>query len=604
MTTKPVSKFAAIAVLGVALYSAACSLRTQSTPTPTPASSPSVVSSTAAPTPTTEQPSPTPHQSKNGETKTPIVTMLVAAPELDTGRPLTPTFTFDAQAPGMMVLVQVGQITNAPLDLVWYQVTDSGQQKLFEHTVQVAAFDWAYSIGKNPGALASGTYKVVASLQGQTQSVEFDVTQKAATGGAPVSAQQGQPPVDGGSGETASPVSPTSSYLPTPQSAAGCQVSLLATKGGYLVTPPTDWTADTADVRVWADCAEGGDLDVYGSVDGGERPVGEMFTTAGSAHDTTFHFDPCSVPGGSDLPGTTVGFRVIKPAGVGTGGTPIANYVITLGDDSFAPQLDVFSTPARGTKVKPGDKITLNIKATELRSGESWQSGVMDIQVTADPGGLVTSKDYLEYRGKSCDAKSWEQKLDATYTVPSNPPPIITLCVITEDFAGKQDFKCGEFPTGNTWNGKVHLVSSVFGPNGSSCTNETWDGEFYAVVSGGEVQGKGSAHLVAQCVPTSCIDQATQAKFDVSGTFNGRQFRLQFSESAIDGATCGLANYTFFLDPASFASASDRRSPPDFTVPVIAPGDAEAKLSNSVSLTTAALANGQFTFAMLCQDCP
>jgi hypothetical protein len=234
-----------------------------------------------------------------------------------------------------------------------------------------------------------------------------------------------------------------------------------------------------------------------------------MVASLSGAGRAYLYVDPCSLTGGKDLPGTKVQIDTSKKnfTSVDTGkdGETASPFVVTLGDDTLAPRLDVKSTPARGAKVKPGDKISLKVRSYEVRSGGPWQSGVMDIQVTAEPGGLVASKDYLQYRGKACSEKSWEQNLDAIYYVPRfpPPPPIIKLCALTEDFAGDQNTKCGEFRTGNKWNGKLHLVSSITSSDyGLLCSNETFDGEFSLVVApNGQVQGKGSAHEVG---PPQC----------------------------------------------------------------------------------------------------
>jgi hypothetical protein len=132
-------------------------------------------------------------------------------------------FTFDPAAPQMAVVVQVGQLSSpASMTITWYQVTDQGDQKLFTDTVQVSALDRAYSIGKNPGTLAEGDYKIVAALNGQTQQVELKVAQpapsplKSQSQTAPPNtsqAQKGQPPVSGGSGAIPTHADPA---LPAP----------------------------------------------------------------------------------------------------------------------------------------------------------------------------------------------------------------------------------------------------------------------------------------------------------------------------------------------------------------------------------------------------
>ncbi len=89
--------------------------------------------------------------------------------------------------------------------------------------------------------------------------------------------------------------------------------------------------------------------------------------------------------------------------------------------------------------VKAGDKINLKVTAQEKRRNGPWQTGIKVIQVTADPGGLVKDP-WVNSSGlpKACGEKTWEQDDQATYTVPKNPPPIIKICALAEDYVGKR----------------------------------------------------------------------------------------------------------------------------------------------------------------------
>ncbi len=491
MATGLGNKLALLAIICTALLNPACRTGTQGGESWTRASG--LPSETTAP-------------AKNGEIKDPIVSMLVAASIDNQGRVAKPKFTFDPTEPQVTVIALVGKITNAPLDLIWYQVTDDGAQRLFAHQVQVNSYERAYSIGKNPGLLSGGTYAVVGTLAGQTRIIEFDVKQTAAprtmsgtrsskrnergyasgeapsllagdwyqgfstlagqaktiafelpgeatppTGALPASTQQGQPPVQGTSGVVPQPEIPRGPRVGT--SVSGCYV---LPEGDY-----PDWetqVADVIDVSCRGDCSAPPPglhtIIVSATVSGPSKPIGSYVGSEGGAL-ADYYVDPCYLSGGSDLPGTKVVVTSsVKDSFDQTKEIGSVNATFTLADDTYAPRLDVVSTPARGAKVKAGDKISLKIKANEVRRGQSWQSGVMDIQLTAN-NELVTSKDYLQYRGKSCDAKSWEKTLDVTYTVPSNPPPIINFCAITDDFAGNQNFLCGEFLTRGDWYGTL-----------------------------------------------------------------------------------------------------------------------------------------------------
>ena len=571
------------------------------------------------------------------EAKGPILSMVMASSIDARGEAVNPRFSFPQSEPQVTAIIYLGKISGSPLNVTWFKSSEDRDEKLFEHQIQVKTDDRAFSVGKNgSGTLAAGAYKVVATLEGQTQEMEWDISpQKAsASNGSkssvgqntvPTSATdayqmiamfdsgvgsqsgvgipagspggQGQAPVAGSSGTHdwwfTTGVPGTSHYQPPkPPTAEELRICIGGIEG--CAVQSVDFTADVVNVYV----ENPSDQIVYvlgSSADSSSSPIG---TVPPATPEKRFLVDPCAFPG-PDLPGSKLTFFA-QSSSTSRGTT------ITLGNDTLAPRLKVVSTPARGTKVKAGDKINLKVTAQEKRRNGPWQTGVKVIQITAEPGGLVKDP-WVNPANlpKPCAEKTWEQSDEATYTVRKNPPPIIKICALAEDYAGNQGLGwCGEFRTGNKWNGKVHLVSSASNLYGA-CNNETWDGEFSVVVgANGDVQGKGSAHLVAspQCTSGSS-NNATQAEFDVRGTFKRSQFQLVFAETAIDGATGGLANYTFFLDPAYFMPGYSR-SPPDFTVPVIAPGDAEAKLSNSatvISLNTRA--RGQVTITMLCEDC-
>lgn len=147
-----------------------------------------------------------------------------------------------------------------------------------------------------------------------------------------------------------------------------------------------------------------------------------------------------------------------------------------LSDDTQAPELKVTSAPRKGTKVGPGDIIRVTIRARErksdfLRDGpqsggatSGWQSGIANIQLTADDG-LVEHKDYGRLPDP-CSPGYLERILETSYTVPANPPPIVRLTAIVSDYAGNQNFETGEFPTGE-WYGRQEWTFSGKAANGA-----------------------------------------------------------------------------------------------------------------------------------------
>lgn len=379
----------------------------------------------------------------SGEIKDPIISMIMASSIDDKGKLVNARFSFPQTEKQITAIVQLGNIKGSQLTLTWYQTSDEGDTKLFEHQIQVKSGERAFSVAKNPGRFFSaGTYKVVATLDGQTKEMEFDIiSSKAApkktsnnsderhfagqtelendravsagtnsdglfqpisyepishqgevrkvaspqSGSAqptPSTAVPGQPPVAGQSGTAPQPPKP-----PSGPTASGCAMTI----GGE-----NPELADILKVYSWCACTQFATIWVYANVIPPPNWFVGNYETDAAGTSQIFPVDPCKYYGGSDLPGTKV---YVKAAAYDRNGKELdtISHVITLGDDTLAPRVHVVSTPARHSKVKPGDKIKLEVDATELRSGGSWQSGVALIEVKdEDAGVLVDSKTYLD----------------------------------------------------------------------------------------------------------------------------------------------------------------------------------------------------------------
>ena len=127
--------------------------------------------------------------------------------------------------------------------------------------------------------------------------------------------------------------------------------------------------------------------------------------------------------------------------------------------DREKPTLHTSSVPAKGSKVKQGDKIKVTMVARD--DATIWQTGIQRIQLIAqNPGGdaLVGAQDYPPVIRPNCEGRPEPRTLVLTYTVPSNPPPIVRLRAIAEDFVNLSDFDIGEFPTGD-WYGTFEFSS-------------------------------------------------------------------------------------------------------------------------------------------------
>jgi hypothetical protein len=365
----------------------------------------------------------------------PIVDIVPASDIGEGGQPVDPGFAFDPAAPQITVVAQVGEVTGSPMDLTWYRVTDEGEEELFTHTVGVASFEAAYSVGESPGALAFGRYRVEATLEGESRSTQFEVV--APEGATDQSATSG-PPASGDSGAVATPVS----GLPE-----GSGVSI------HVLQSPIDYGPPMIEVGVSAYLpGGGGTLQAKATMAGNTRTVSYPVTGAGV--EKWLDFYPCAHPGGSDLPGTKATFE--SALYVGDTFEASETQFTTLGPDTTKPGITINSEPPAGSQVEPGDEILLDATAQENRNGPSWQTGLHTFQLTATPGGQVGEPQQAgSPLPQACDRKQWSLSTQGTYEVPADAPPVIEICGIAEDFAGNVQTKCNEYYAGEVWEGEV-----------------------------------------------------------------------------------------------------------------------------------------------------
>jgi hypothetical protein len=116
--------------------------------------------------------------------------------------------------------------------------------------------------------------------------------------------------------------------------------------------------------------------------------------------------------------------------------------------DQKPPKIKTTSVPRKGSKVKAGDRIKVTIIARD--NPDPWPTGIKVIQLVADSdrGRFIASENY-----EPC-AQPAERRVEATYRVPDNPPPIVRLTALAEDFVGLMATEVGEFPTGD-WYGRL-----------------------------------------------------------------------------------------------------------------------------------------------------
>jgi hypothetical protein len=118
--------------------------------------------------------------------------------------------------------------------------------------------------------------------------------------------------------------------------------------------------------------------------------------------------------------------------------------------------------------------------------------------------GLYPRKAGYGVRPIACDKSRLTKTLTTHYTVPQNPPAVITLTAHATDFAGNTATPLpASFPTGNAWTGTQHSTAHTPG-TASTCPATTVEDNTFSltVAANGTVQGTITKHItVTTCGP-------------------------------------------------------------------------------------------------------
>jgi hypothetical protein len=452
----------------------------------------------------------------------PILELVVAADIDDEGNPVDPSFTVPSDQKQITVIARIGEV-GSQLELTWHRLPDAwgtdddAEEELFRHQVEVTSGDVAWSVGTNPGTLASGSYLVRANLGMQTREVVFEVASAlSATASSPPGQPTGQP------ASASAPVSGESGTVEAVSEEGGgsCEEGVNAF-GRSIAGPFSDPTADRIDVSAFASGSWGL---LPGTLSGACVNLSiDSTALQGRGSVSGEEPNPCALPDGSDLPGTTV-VSMWRAYGDVAAELPMT---VILGDDTLAPRARVRSEPGPGKQVDEGDQIRVTALAQERRSGGPWQMGVERIQLLSlrPAQELVDSVEFTDRRGKACDEKQWEGTLEATYTVPPDPPPVVELCIVAEDWAGngaeRGSWKCAEFPTGEVWTG---TIVEEFAPGGGQVVAE---GKNVKLMVGTDGAVNGTWALTfTRCTVPNCNLVGHTDSLTVSGKRDGSGFHL------------------------------------------------------------------------------
>lgn len=415
---------------------------------------------------------------------------------------------FDTDDTEATAFVTIG--ADAPVGLTltvsWYRGFGEDRERLFGHEIEAVPGGVAYSQGLAPRGLAPGLYEIEASLDDHRVRTPWVVRRvdppepSAGQAASSSTLEDWEVPTPGESGSTdwdsAAPV-PDPTPLPT------CEVvSIIAG-----MSPMTDVTA-----RVFGlgPCTEftlsasvAGTPQVIASEGGLEGPLSSLYGAV----------DVCSLPGGSDLPGTVVHFELTGSA------TATEDYTLPDLSDVLVAGLD--TTPAANTRVRPGDRIAIQALALLMPPAQ----GVKVLYVD-DGSALIESVGNASGSDRPipCDLGRYVASLESSYTIPDNPPPVVQLCAWAEGFDGTSASDCATFFTqdGKTWTGTVTARNS-----GSTCEGDE-HGTLTIVVTGADVVGSFEASGSYACAGAPVI--STEGTVTLRGTYNDEAFAL-----AVDG---------------------------------------------------------------------
>lgn len=226
--------------------------------------------------------------------------------------------------------------------------------------------------------------------------------------------------------------------------------------------------------------------------------------------------------------------------------------------DREPPNLKVIWTPPSGTKVKPGGKIT--VKVTARDDANAWQDGVRQIWLEDVSEGIQYVGDPTVYPQPEvvgyCNRRHAVRTFERTYTVPDNPPPLVYLKALAEDFNKNVAFDLGKFPTVD-WFGTIKKTAKGGG------FNHTVDVDFaFEIETSGTIKGRARGRVVSneehQVPGCTILWTFSPSEFEIS--LSGRRVGENF-EIALKPGPITATNRTNCTHVA--AQGSDTVTSPD-----------------------------------------
>jgi hypothetical protein len=429
-------------------------------------------------------------------------------------------FATDDKAATAIVGIGLDVSDGATLTVAWYRLRGvDGREHLFSHKIVVGPGGLAHSEGVAGKGLAPGLYETVATMRNRQVRAPWVVRvaaepQRYGAGSAEFTSFVGQAPSPQEDWEVPGPgESGWDGDLPPPPDASPPDTCTIVGFDPGLV-PLTDVTASAFAL---GPCSE---LTLDATVAGPPVRIGSMEP----AHAFSWVYgqvDVCSLPGGSDLPGTVVRFEVSGSA------SDTLDY--TLPDLSDLLIAGIEAEPVAGSHVEAGDRIGLHALAMMF----SPSLGI-EVLYVDDGSDLIGSVGNLSGTDGpvSCDYGRNIANLLDEYVVPDDPPAVIGICAHAKSFPGAMASDCIEFYTGEVWKG-TYTGTLTYDCNVLGVRSGTVEGELTITVG---TDGTATMDVIQTLTGISCGPDAgpvTSPRFTLA---TGRKTPTGFEFPSIAGS--------------------------------------------------------------------
>ena len=393
----------------------------------------------------------------------PILSVVTAHDVDEVGVPLEPALEFAPDVAQISVLVRVGEVEpGVPLEVAWTWLDGpDGEQPLFEHQIDVAAGDVAYSHGVASGPLAAGRYR--ATRDARRVDRPKRCSQCATRRSCFPRGCRGSPD------ERRTPRSP-------------CRLrAARAARSPHRTRPPAPAVSRTSKSSCcWRSPAPTDATTTSSKSPHGSATTRPASTVAGSATSSNRSKPTPAISAVPTSPPTRSNTR--SPS------SPDDEVGSPDPSDRSRPRARHApprwrSSPANRCRARRSTSATRSSSRSRLTTASSVDSVISGIaSVTLATDGHEV--DGLEFTGPvACDKSRIRRVVQLEYVVPENPPELVTLVATVRDYEGHETTVEASYPTVSLWTGYMDVV-------GSSVTEITIDARSCSVHVRLGVQGR------------------------------------------------------------------------------------------------------------------